>query len=411
MTGSNGVVSPAGQRFFPLDEALGLLGGAYTPQVQEAITRLSSRMSYREAHQELRLLWKVVVSQGSMREVTMRHGRVADVLIGEKVAELEAQAPAATAQPEQLVMATDGAMVQLTSGEWREVKTVTFGEFRPYWDPKQHQVVTKTEQISYFSRAERAEAFSRSALVEWHRRGGENAHTVVAVQDGALWIQSFVDYHCPQAVRVIDFAHAQGYVAKVGRAIHGAETEAFQQWYARMSKQLGRQPPQRTVNELWLLSRQHPDHPEAEEIEMAIRYLEKRLPMIDYPHFRRRQIPIGSGNVESGHKVVMQHRMKQAGMRWAEANLNPMLALRVALCNQTWHSSWREIEARIRREKFPSYAKQKRVSAPTANPQVVTEADRQRLAALANRIGRKRRKPWQNNHWIFRHRPNHLHEK
>lgn len=90
---------------------MGLLGGAYTPQVQEAITRLSSRMSYREAHQELGLLWKVELSKGSMREVTMRHGRVADALIEEKVAHLETTAPVPTAQPEQLVMCTDEAMV------------------------------------------------------------------------------------------------------------------------------------------------------------------------------------------------------------------------------------------------------------------------------------------------------------
>jgi hypothetical protein len=388
---------------------LGLLRGAYTPQVQEAITRLSSRMSYREAHEELELLWKVAISQGSMRQVTMRHGRVADALIKEKVVHLEATAPAATAQPEQMVMCTDGAMVQLTSGEWREVKTVTFGEFRPQWDAKQHKVVTKTDNISYFSRVASADAFSRSALVEWHRRGGENAHTVVAVQDGALWIQSFIDYHCPRAVRVIDFAHAQEYVATVGRAIHGAETEAFQQWYARMSRQLGRQPPQRTVNDLQLLYRQHPDHPEAEAIEVAIRYLEKRLPMIDYPRFRRQQIPIGSGNVESGHKVVMQQRMKQAGMRWAEENLNPMLTLRVALCNQTWKATWREIDARVRQEKYPSKAKQNRYLTQATAPSVVTEADCQRLNLLADQIDKKKRHPWRNNNWLFPHRQNSIH--
>ena len=367
-------------------------------------------MSYREAHQELELLWKVKVSKGGLRDVTMRHGRVADAIIKEKVAHIEATAPTPTAQPEQMVMCTDGAMVQLTSGEWREVKTVTFGEFRPHWDAKQRKVVTKTDNISYFSRVENADVFSRSALVEWHRRGGENAHTVVAVQDGALWIQSFIDYHCPQAVRVIDFAHAQGYVATVGRAIHGAETDAFGQWYARMSKQLGRQPPQRTVNELRLLQRQHPDHAEGEAIELAIRYLEKRLPMIDYPHFRRRQIPIGSGNVESGHKVVMQQRMKQAGMRWAEENLNPMLALRMALCNQTWHTSWREIDARLRQEKYPVNAGQKKNATQVVEPRVVTEADCQRMTALAEQIGRKKRHPWRNNKWIFPHRQKSIHK-
>lgn len=398
------------QRFFPLDRALGLLPGAYTPQVQETMTRLSSRMTYREAQEELGLLWKVKISKGGLQHITMRHGHVADALVTEKVAQLAATAPTPAAQPEQMVMCTDGALVQLTSGEWREVKTVTFGEFRPHWDAQQQKVVTKTDQISYFSRVETADAFSQSALVEWHRRGGENAHTMVAVQDGAQWIQSFVDYHCPQATRVIDFAHAQEYVAKVGRAIHGAETDTFRQWYARMSKQLGRQPPQRTVNELRLLQRQHREHPAAADIELAIRYLEKRLPMIDYPRFRRQQIPIGSGNVESGHKVVMQQRMKQAGMRWAEANLNPMLALRVALCNQTWKTSWQEIEARTLEEKYPTKAQERKPLAPAVGSAIVTDADCQRMLALADRIAKKKRHPWRNHRWIFPYRQNLIHQ-
>ena len=252
--------------------------------------------------------------------------------------------------------------------------------------------------------------FSRSALVEWYHRGRENAHTVVVVQDGAQWIQSFIDYHCPQATRVIDFAHAQGYVATVGRAIYGAETDAFRQWYGRMSKQLGRQPPQRTVNELRLLQRQQPDHLEEEAIELAIRYLEKRLPMIDYPHFRRQQIPIGSGNVESGHKVMMQQRTKQAGKRWAEANLNPMLALRVALCNQRWKTSWQEIEARVRQEMYPVNTPQKRSPKRAPEPTIVTEADCQRMTAFANRMAKKKRQPWQDHRWVFPFRDYRLHQ-
>ncbi len=48
---------------FLLVKALGLLRGAYTPQVQEAVTRFSSRMPYREAREELALLWKVDICQ------------------------------------------------------------------------------------------------------------------------------------------------------------------------------------------------------------------------------------------------------------------------------------------------------------------------------------------------------------
>ena len=198
---------------------MGLLGGAYTPQVQEALTRLGRRLAYREAQEEVALLWKVEISDSSVRHITMRHGQVAAALIEQQVVQREAMPTAAEAKPEQLVMCTDGAMVQLTRGEWREVKMVTFGEFASVWDAKHREVVTKTERLSYFARAQTADDFARSALVEWHRRGGENARRVVAVNDGALWIQSFIDYHCPRAIRVLDFAHAQEYVATVGRAI------------------------------------------------------------------------------------------------------------------------------------------------------------------------------------------------
>lgn len=287
---------------------------------------------------------------------------------------------------------------------------MALGEFAPRWDAKSRKVVTHTERVSYFSRVESAEAFARSALVEWQRRGGDNAHTVVAVNDGAVWIQSFIDYHCPQAIRVIDFAHAQAYVATVGRAIYGPDTDAFRQWYGPMSAQLGHQPPQRTVAALRLLQRQHPDHPEAEAIELAIRYLEKRLPMLDYPHFRSQQLPIGSGMGESGHKVVMQRRMKQAGMRWAEASLNPLLALRTALCNRTWAASWQEIAASMRQKKYPSASTQRRT---TDKPlQLVTEADCQRMLALADTVAQRSKKgqPWQDHKWIFPHRESLIHK-
>ncbi|MCA9948922.1 MAG: hypothetical protein KDE48_04710 [Anaerolineales bacterium] len=37
----------------------------------------------------------------------------------------------------------------------------------------------------------------------------------------------------------------------MGRVIHGEQTDRFQRWYAHMSKQLGRQPPQRLESTGW----------------------------------------------------------------------------------------------------------------------------------------------------------------
>ena len=206
--------------------------GAYTPQVQEAVARLGSRLPYAEAQEELAMMWGIDISVASVRQITMRAGRIADHLIEKEMKRLQKEAPAAKATPKQLVLSADGAMVQLKNGEWREIKTVAFGEFETKWDPKRQEVVTWTEKVSYFSSADKAEPFSNKAIVEWHRRGGEHAEKVVAVNDGAVWIQAFIDYHCPTAIRVIDFAHAQGYVATVGKALYG---ESLQQKELRAS--------------------------------------------------------------------------------------------------------------------------------------------------------------------------------
>ncbi|MFZ1400095.1 MAG: ISKra4 family transposase [Candidatus Promineifilaceae bacterium] len=381
--------------------------GRYTPQVQEAITRLGSRLPFKEAQEELEMMWGIEISTAGVRDITLRNGRVANELVEAEVARLQAEAPEASAPAEQLVMCADGALVQVRNGEWREVKTVAFGEFEAQWDAKKKQVLTKTNQISYFSRVDKADTFAEMALYEWHQRGGDKAKQVVAVNDGALWIQAFIDYHCPQAIRVIDFAHAQAYLATIGKALYGAETEAFQQWYGRISKQLGQKPPHRTLNELRFLQASHQDHPDIAEIEQAVLYLERRQEMIDYAHFRNQGVPIGSGIVESGHKVVMQRRMKQAGMRWAEDNLNPMLALRMAVCNRRWKPTWQNIQRRWLLTK-----RQRRLTSigspqPQPETQTITEADVQRMSSLASRLeaASAKRRPWPNNRWIFPHRP------
>lgn len=107
----------------------------------------------------------------------------------------------------------------------------------------------------------------------------------------------------------------------------------------------------------------------------------------------------------------MQKRMKQAGMRWAEASLNPMLALRTALCNQTWNQTWQEIQARVRQAKYPTHTEPKQPPHTAAERDVVSQADCRRLGALAERLDRKKRQPWQDHRWVFPYRSKLIHQK
>lgn len=79
---------------------------------------------------------------------------------------------------------------------------------------------------------------------------------------------------------------------------------------------------------------------EMEGVREQLSYLRKREALMDYPQFRQLGWPIGSGSVESANKLVVEARLKGAGMHWERKNVNPMLALRTGVCNDRWTESW-----------------------------------------------------------------------
>ncbi len=73
------------------------------------------------------------------------------------------------------------------------------------------------------------------------------------------------------------------------------------------------------------------------------------MAQMQYPAFQAQGWPIGSGMVESANKLVVEARLKGAGMHWSRASVNPLLALRNAVCNDRWAEAWRQSAAHIRR--------------------------------------------------------------
>lgn len=63
---------------------------------------------------------------------------------------------------------------------------------------------------------------------------------------------------------------------------------------------------------------------------------------MQYPEFQRNGWPIGSGMVESANKNVVEARLKRPGMHWERKNVNPILALRNAVCNDRWREMWQK---------------------------------------------------------------------
>ena len=300
-------------------------------------------MPFQEAVDEVRMTYRTEISEPTIRRTTHQNGRASEALERQAVEEIEATLPEPTEQPEHLVISAHGAFIGLTNGRWREGKTVAIGEFASHWNARKSEIEVKSSDLSYFSRSYPARDFERYALAELHRRGMEKAKEIVTVNDGATWIQSFIDYHCPEAVRVIDFAHALGYVGGIGKTILGEETQAFNTWFKTKSHQLKHEPPHRLLSELAWFGQKAETMEQEAVIESGLSYLSRRQEMIDYPHFRAQGYPIGSGSVESSHKHVVHKRLKGAGMRWAEHHVDPLLALRNLIANDRWDEGWQEL--------------------------------------------------------------------
>ena len=341
-----GYVEPADEGFSHLDEELELLPGKLTPWGHECLVRLCSWMPFEKAVEELGEMVGIQVSKLVGENYTEAAGAAYVQIQEEEVERLESLMPKAEAGAEKMQISADGAMVPLVHGVWAEVRTLVVGEVHAL-EKKNGEKEVHTRKLSYFSRKMSAQEFQRQALVEIQRRGVENAEALAAVMDGADWEQGFVDFHCPQAIRILDFPHAAEHLNAIGEFLYGEHTPESQAWLSERTQRLKHEGPAPLLRELTKLQRKHP---EAQGIASHLAYLKKREPQMQYPRFQAQGWPIGSGIVESGNKLVVEARLKGAGMHWAESHVNPMLALRNILCSRRWKEEWPKIEARLRQQ-------------------------------------------------------------
>jgi hypothetical protein len=335
-----------GPVFSPLDEELQLLAGSLCPHQYECLVRLSSWMPFGKAAQTMQDLLGVAVSKSSAKRDTQAAGAAYVAIQTQAVEQIEREAPEEPEGMEQAQVSVDGAIVPLVHGEWVEVKTLVIGEVQRRKDAQgEGQAVTR--HLSYFSRLTDSQHFQRLALAELHRRGIGRCQRVAAIMDGADWQQGFVDYHRPDALRILDFPHAAQRISAMGQVLLGEGTPACHQWIEPRLHQLKHEGPANLLAELHVLQCQHPS---ISLIQDNLAYLDKRIAQMQYPTFQEQGWPIGSGCVESANKLVVEARLKGAGMHWIRTNVDPLLALRNILCSDRWAQEWPLIAQRLRQQ-------------------------------------------------------------
>lgn len=334
----------------PLDETLGLGPGELSPRLVEALVRLGAKLPFAQAADEVGRFWGVWVSEDTVRRLTETAGAAYVAVQDAEVAALEHALPEPPQGAAVVQVSTDGAMVPLVHGEWAEVKTLAIGTVGTV--PSAQGAAVRTIDLSYFSRLTGSGDFVRLARGEVHRRGIQTAGQVLAINDGSPWTQNVVAVYRPDAVRILDFPHPVQHLNLAAQAVWGSGTDAGRTWLSRQAHALKHEGALPVLSALRALPVAEATDPLAAAKVQAetLGYLEARLDELRYPWFVAQGWPIGDGAVESANKLVVEARLKGSGMHWTRSHVNPMVALRTALCSQRWDAVWSAIHQEARRQ-------------------------------------------------------------
>ncbi|MBI4497146.1 MAG: hypothetical protein HY689_04505 [Chloroflexi bacterium] len=294
--------------FFPLDDELALLPGSLTPSLAESLVRLGAEVpSFERAALLLEHFTKVRLGEATVRRRTEQAGAAYVAVQTAEVERLEREQPGEPSGPALLQVSVAGAMVPLTGGQWAEVKTLAVGQVEGRQDAT-GAVAVQTCELSYFSRLADHETFRRLAWSELHRRGIQRAGRVAGVVDGSDWCQGFLDYHRPDAVRILDFPHAMEHLAGAGQVVWGTGTVRLVDWLEQQAHQWKWADAADVLAELVLLPVAAARAPEQAALvqEATLDYLAKRWEQVQYADFVAQGLPIGSGIVESANKLVVE---------------------------------------------------------------------------------------------------------
>jgi hypothetical protein len=293
------------------------------------------------ASAKLREHYGIEVPATVIRDVTEKHGEAMVAMHRQEQSELPDRPGVAV-----LIAETDGTMVPVVdivepvTGEppvdRRKSRKVDWKEGRLSL-VHQPGSVTPIFSATMGTVDELGEHLWRSAI-----RAGAGSHTRFhCVGDGAPWITNQVDLRFgTQAIYLVDFFHLCEYVSRAAEVVAGEDKEA---WIEEKKDWLkdNRWPDVLKSLQPYVEGEKVPD--KDAPVRACYRYIANRPRFLDYKSALAAGLPIGSGEIESAHRYVIQIRLKIAGAWWKIENAEKMLALRVMRANGDWERYWAKV--------------------------------------------------------------------
>jgi hypothetical protein len=291
--------------------------------------------SFADAVEKIKEHYGITVPASAVRDITQYH---AEAMVER---DLDTDLPAAGIS--QLIGEMDGSMVPIVSfpeAETADCKKDKRKQRKTDWKQARLMLVRKPTEVSKLYNATMKDAQQAGAqLLDCAIAAGAGQKTRLhCVGDGAGWIvEQITEKFGERGTFLVDFYHVSEYLAAASEQVARANK---QEWLTQQQERMKQNRVGEVLVELRAKLESEANEQKREPVIACERYLSNRMEYLDYRGALKAGLPIGSGEVESGHRSVIQARLKLSGAWWKIENAEKMLALRVVRANGQWQSYW-----------------------------------------------------------------------
>ncbi|MDR2351852.1 MAG: UPF0236 family protein [Deltaproteobacteria bacterium] len=338
-----------GQKFvFPLDEVLEIdkLPFKITLPAMLMLTKLAiSCGSYEEAEQILKERTNIRINDDTIRKVTNALGEMVYKNDLEKANEdwdnlLHSQTIFPTKKiPHTLYLEVDGVMLTTREKDekgsvWKENKQgmVFSDDNLLFWTDKhgerQHRIL-KREFINYLGDSNNFKKFIYSLAL---RNGYGQYQNTVLISDGASWIQSMIEELFPESQHILNFYRLCEKVSVYAKNVFSLDEEKYKPWAKKICDLIKISNHQIALDII-------DDLPSSMKNKSSFNlnnYIKNNINNIDYANYREKGYFIGSWDIESANRYVVQRRLQFPGMRWNVKNGQFVLSLMAKYRSSLW---------------------------------------------------------------------------
>jgi hypothetical protein len=234
-----------------------------------------------------------------------------------------------------LYIMTDGSQVNTrvkdTDGStWKEMKLGMVFTDKDLRTVNKHVYIDKKEYTAYFGSVSE---FKKLLLDTAIRAGYGKINRVVLIGDGAKWIWNMCEELFPDAVCILDLFHTKENIYDYARALFPNDEKKYTRWAKTVAYYIETDQVKKALKKI--NETQLPKTASKNVVNLA-GYIMNNIDRINYLEYKNKGYYVGSGMIESGNKVVVQKRLKQAGMRWSRNGGQSMVALRAKYESDQW---------------------------------------------------------------------------